>query len=274
MKKGLILFLALILLAPSLVFSNIFSFKAGMFFPRAQSDLWETEFENMDFNKNNYQTTNLGFAYEYFLTRQMSIVLGVDAYSKNKSGIYEGYVGYIDLIYDPDFEDFRDFAFPDDYEGEYIPGHSFNVSITPIQFSLKLTPMGRRGKLIPYVGGGVGLFLWSVRLQGDRIDFDDEWYYNEVTGELHNTDPDFSEDIRIYPVDLVAVQEENRITIGYHAFAGIMVPFTRNMTLEVEFKYSISEGKFPEDDPLRGFHGFEPFDLSGYQISLGLNYWF
>jgi len=273
MKKSLILFLASFLLAPSLVFSGTFTLKAGMFFPIAQSDLWTTEFDQMDFQRNNYQTTNLGFAYEYFLTRKMSIVLGVDAYSKNKSGSYIDYVSYIGRIDDPDFIDFRDVAFPDDYEGEYIPRHSFNVSITPIQFSLKLTPMGRKGKIIPYVGGGVGLFFWSVRLQGDRIDFADEWYYNEVADEF-NTDPVSSEDILVYPVDLVAVQEDNRITIGYHAFAGIMVPFTRNMTLEVEFKYNVAEGKFPENDPLRGFHGFEPFDLSGYQISLGLNYWF
>jgi len=249
MKKSLILFLALIFLIPSLAFSNIFTFKAGLFIPRAQSDLWTTEFENMSFSKTNYTTTNFGFAYEYFLTREASLVIGVDSYSKNKFGSYEGLVGF-ELI-----EGY--FAFPiEDYEGNYFPAHAFNISITPIQLSLKLTPMGRTGKFIPYVGGGVGLYLWNVRLNGDLVDFDDVWVY-------------VPDGIDIYPITTVDAWESNRISFGYHAFGGIMVPFTKRMTFEVEFKYNRAQGELKE-----AFEGFEPFDLSGYQISLGLNYWF
>jgi len=97
MKKSLILFLAVIFLTPSLAFSGIFTFKAGLFIPRAQSDLWRTEFDQMTFNKTHYNTTNFGFAYEYFLTREVSVVLGVDSYSKNKVGTYVDYVG-IELV--------------------------------------------------------------------------------------------------------------------------------------------------------------------------------
>jgi hypothetical protein len=124
MKKSLILFLAVIFLTPSLAFSGIFTFKAGLFIPRAQSDLWITEFEQMTFEKTNYNTTNFGFAYEYFLTREVSVVLGVDSYSKNKVGSYVDFVG-IELVD-------GDFAFPTDYVEDFIPTHVFNVSITPI----------------------------------------------------------------------------------------------------------------------------------------------
>jgi hypothetical protein len=48
-----------------------------------------------------------------------------------------------------------------------------------------------------------------------------------------------------------------------------MVPFTKRMTFEVEFKYNRAQGELKE-----AFEGFEPFDLSAYQISLGMNYWF
>jgi opacity protein-like surface antigen len=249
MKKSLILLLALIFFTPSFAFSNIFTFKAGLFIPRAQSDLWTTEFENMSFSKTNYTTTNFSFAYEYFLTREVSVVLGVDSYSKNKFGSYEGLVGF-ELI-----EGY--FAFPiEDYEGNFFPAHAFNISITPIQLSLKLTPMGRTGKFIPYVGGGVGLYLWNVRLNGDLVDFDDVWVY-------------VPDGIDIYPITTVDAWESNRISFGYHAFGGIMVPFTKRMTFEVEFKYNRAQGELKE-----AFEGFEPFDLSAYQISLGLNYWF
>jgi len=253
MKKSLILFLALIFLTPSFAFSNIFTFKAGLFIPRAQSDLWTTEFENMSFSKTNYTTTNFSFAYEYFLTREVSVVLGIDSFSKNKVGSYVDYVG-IELVE-------GDFAFPIDYMEDFFPTHIFNVSITPIQLSLKLTPMGRKGKFIPYVGGGVGLYLWNVRLNGDLVDFDDAYIY-------------IPDGIDIYPIITVDAWENNRISFGYHAFGGIMVPFTKRMTFEVEFKYNVAKGNFRTDPDRIAFEGFEAFDLSAYQISLGLNYWF
>ena len=269
MKKSLILLLALIFLTPSFAFSNIFTFKTGLFIPRAQSDLWTTEFDQMTFDRTNYTTTNFSFAYEYFLTREVSVVLGIDSFSKNKVGSYLDVIGYTDL-YVPALDQFLDFAFPDDYINEdFFPTHIFNISITPIQLSLKLTPMGRSGKFIPYVGGGVGLYLWNVRLNGDWIDFLDEWYYNEFTGEIHDDNPVAGEDISIYPVWFDDFWESNRISFGYHAFGGIMVPFTKRMTFEVEFKYNVAKGELKE-----AFEGFEPFDLSAYQISLGLNYWF
>lgn len=249
MKKSLILLLALIFLTPSFAFSDIFTFKTGLFIPRAQSDLWTIEFENMSFSKTNYTTTNFGFAYEYFLTREVSVVLGLDSYSKNKVGSYVDYVG-IELVE-------GDFAFPiEDYEEHFFPTHIFNVSITPIQLSLKFTPMGRTGKFIPYVGGGVGLYLWNVRLNGHLVHFDDVWVY-------------VPDGIDIYPITTEDAWESNRISFGYHAFGGIMVPFTKRMTFEVEFKYNRAQGEFKE-----AFEGFMAFDLSAYQISLGMNYWF
>jgi opacity protein-like surface antigen len=248
MKKSLILFLALIFLTPTLGFSRIFTFKAGLFIPRAQSDLWTTEFDQMSFSKTNYITTNFGFAYEYFLTREASLMIGVDSYSKNKLGTYVDYVG-IGLLE-------GDFAFPNDYVEDFFPQHAFNVTVTPIQLSLKLTPIGRKGKVIPYVGGGVGLYLWNVRLNGYFIDFDDVWVY-------------VPDNIDIYPITAVDAWENNRLSFGYHAFGGVMVPFTRRMTFEVEFKYNRAQGELKD-----AFVGFEAFDLTAYQVSLGLNYWF
>jgi len=252
MKKHLIVLTLVILFIPGFVFSDVVSFKVGYFIPRAQSDLWDIEFENMSFSKVNFQNTNFGFGYEYFLFREMSIALSIDGYTKQKSGAYLGYVGRQD--YDGDW------AYPDIYEGEFIPSHVYTVSITPIQISLKLTPLGRRGKFIPYIGGGVGLYMWSVRIQGDMIDFSDEWY-------------DTEEEVSIYPIYSVDSREDSRIKIGYNVLGGIMMPVANRISVEAEFKYNILKGAFSEDE-YSGFIGFEPFDLSGYQISIGMNYWF
>ena len=257
MKKTLILLIALILTIPGFVFSDLVTFKVGYFIPRTQYDvrednLWWIEFDQMSFSKTNYQTTNFGFGYEYFFSNHLSLVLNVEGYSKNKLGHYLDYVGF-------SFED-GDFAFPMEFQGDFIPSHTFSVSITPFQLSVKIAPFGRRMKVIPYIGGGVGVYLWSVKLFGDFIDFSDDSFYYEDEDII--VDP-------IYPILQVDAREENKLKVGFQGFAGIMVPLANRISLEAEFKYNYAMADFTE-----AFEGFERFDLSGIQISIGMNYWF
>ncbi len=273
MKKSMIVFFAFILLTPSAALSGIITFKIGFFIPGAQSDLWQDEFANMNFGKSDYYNSNFAFSYEYFMTKQLSFTIGLEGFHKNNGGSYNGFIGY-ESLYVLELDDFYDFAFPDDYTGEdFIPGHSFTVSSTPLLFSLKLYPLGRRGNFIPYIGGGAGLYIWYVRIQGDLIDFADEWFYNEISGVIHSGPAVPGEDISIYPVYYDNWQERTRYSIGYHAFAGLMFPIAQRFSVEAEFKYNYTKGKFREGDDAV-FIGFEPFDLSGYQLSLGINYWF
>lgn len=269
----MIVFLALIFLTPSVALSGIITFKIGFFIPTAKSDMWQDEFDYLSFDKSDFYSSNLAFSYEYFMSKQLSFTLGLEGYNKNKTGVYNGFIGY-EGLYVAELDDFYDFAFPDDYiDEDFIPSHTFSISSTPILFSLKLYPMGRKGNFIPYIGGGVGLYIWYVRIQGDWIDFSDEWYYNELTGVIHSTNPVPGEDISIYPVYFADLQETSRFTFGYHAFAGIMIPVAQKFTFEAEFKYNYAKGSFRTGSDA-SFDGFEPFDMSGYQISLGLNYWF
>lgn len=248
MKKNLLVSILVVLILPGLTFADLISFKIGYFIPRAQSDLWETEFENLDLTRTNFQASNFAFTYEYFLSRHLSLALSIDGYSKAKVGAYRDFVGYSD-------ED-GDWAYPDEFTGEFQPSHTFNVSITPVQVSLLLAPMGRGTKMIPYIGGGVGLYLWNIRLQGDLIDFSDPWY-------------DTLNDAVIYPIYFTDAREENKISFGYHVLGGITFPIAKQVSIGGEFKYNVAKGNLTE-----AFEGFEPFDLTGYTISLGLNYWF
>jgi len=257
MKKCLVILGFLILASPALVYSDILSFKLGYFMPRAQSDpnsLWTTEFDNMSFKKSNFYGSIFSLGYEHFLTNEISLGLSVDHYSRNRSGFYRDYVG-VSLTE-------GDFAFPaQDFLGDFDISHSFQVSMTPIQLSLKLTPLGRRIKLIPYVGGGVGFYIWNVRLRGEIVDFTDVWIY---------TDPDLG-DIDIYGVKLADLEETNRFSVGYHAFGGFMYALGPRFTVEAEFKYHFVKGKWKSDS---SFVDFSDFDLSGAQVTVGLNYWF
>ncbi len=255
MKKKLALFVASILLIPAFSFSNIFTFKAGLFIPRAKSDLWQYEFDNMDFTRVNYQNSNFGASYEYFFSREISFVLGIDGYNKNKLGTYKNYVQRIGVLDDNLYR----YALESE-EGEPLV-HAFNVSITPIQLSVKLTPMGRGRKLIPFVGGGVGVYLWTLTRSGAFVDFSMEDEY---------IDSESGENIMGFAVFADESQVNNKLSIGYHAFGGFMYAFANRITLEAEFKYNYAEGKLE----VGSFQSYAPFDLSGYQISIGINYWF
>lgn len=250
MKKIIILFAALLILAPGLIFADIVSFRAGYFFPKAESDLWQIEFENMDFTSADYQASTFGFSYEYFLSREISLILGVEGFTKQKMGTY---VGYVSEQIGGDY-----WAF--DYGQGFAISHVFSVSSTPFQVGLKLTPMGRRGKFIPYLGGGVGIYLWSVRLQGEMIDFSDSELFHDFN---------INQDVIGYYVYQTDAREENKITLGFHGFGGIMIPVGNRISIDISFKYIIVKGRFTE-----AFQGFENFDLSGSQGSIGINYWF
>jgi opacity protein-like surface antigen len=257
MKRHLILIAAALVMIPTLAFPNTMTLRGGYYFPKASGGpdgLWQIEFDQMNFKRADFNATTLGFSYEYFVSKQISLEFSIDTYSKRKAGYYMDYVGYT-------FPE-GDFAFPAaDYDGDFSITHGFNVSVTPLQLSVKLMPMGRRNRFIPYLGGGVGLYFWNVGLRGSMIDFTDEWVYN---------DPDIG-DVTIYGITQTDAREENRATIGYHAFAGLMFPIGDRITLSAEVRYQAAKGKFKSDS---AFKDFEDFDIGGYALTAGLNYWF
>lgn len=261
MKKIIGLAVLTVFLLPMLGYSDgAFSFRLGYFVPNAKSDLWDIEFENMTFQKRDYRALTFGISYEYFMTREVSLVVGADFYDRSRIGIYRDWVGYT--------IDGYDYAFPySDYDGDFDLSQRFRTSIVPIQASIKLTPFGRRAGIIPYLGGGVSLYVWSVDLQGDLVDFSDQYIYS---------DPDLG-DIDVYGVYPTDARQEAKLAVGFHAFAGVTIPIARRMAIEAEFKYNYGKGSFSASEGRRtysGFAGFQNFDLGGYQVSVGLNYWF
>ncbi len=258
MKRILILALAITVLYPAFATADIFTLKGGYYLPKAgggMDSLWQIEFDQMTFKKSDMNAGILGVGYEYFLSKQLSLELSVETYSKTKAGIYRDYVGYA-------FDE-GDFAFPFEfYDGDFDIQHRMKVRITPLQLSLKLLPMGRQGRIIPYVGGGVGLYFWNVGIRGEIVDFaDDTWVYD---------DPDLGA-VQIYPINLSDTFEGGRVSVGYHAMGGLMVPIGNRVTISAEFRANFAKGKWKSDS---AFFDFEDFDLGGYALTAGFNYWF
>lgn len=253
MKKLALSIILVTALAATPALGNSVTIRVGSFFPSAESDLWQIEFDQMSFAKSNFQSSAFGFDYEIFFSKNFSLVVGFDSYQKNKAGYYVDYEGISILGQGV-------FAVPLDYGGDFDLIHSFRVSVTPMQASLKITPLGRRSSLIPYVSGGLSVFLWSVSLDGDIIDFSDEWILS---------DPVYG-DTEAYGVMPSALsRESNRLSLGYHFAGGIQYVVGNRITLQGEVKVFSGTGELTE-----WLQGFEPFDLSSLFISIGLNYWF
>jgi hypothetical protein len=97
-------------------------------------------------------------------------------------------------------------------------------------------------------------------MQGDTIDFEDPILF---------WDEDLQKEVIGYPVYPTDIRVESKFTVGFHGFVGIMVPVANKISVEGEFKFNYASGNL---DP--HFQGFENFDLSGYQVTIGINYWF
>ena len=72
-----------------------------------------------------------------------------------------------------------------------------------------------------------------------------------------------------YPVIPTDARVDNKLAFGGNVFGGVMFPIANRISIEGEFKYFIGSG-----DISNTFVGFENHDLSGYQITIGVNYWF
>lgn len=258
MKRLSVLVAGFLLLVPSLAFPDAVSLRFGYFMPGAKTDiltnpdsLWAIEFDQMSFKMTDYRGSMMGLSYDYFLSKEISLALSVDTYSKSRPGYYLDYIKYT-------FPE-GDFAFPEEfYEGRSIT-HAFGVSITPVQASVKLTPLGRKTRVIPFLGGGAGFTFWSVKLYGEMVNFaDDTWVYD---------DP-FLGEVQIYPVEIVNGRERGA-QFSYHAFAGFEFPIGYRVTLMAEARYHRSKAVLKE-----WFLGFDDFDLGGLALTVGFNYWF
>lgn len=254
MKKRLIAAMLVFGLAAGAASANILTFKAGYFIPRLTGNFWDTEFENMTYKKTSFQDASIGISYEAFLGRNLSVIIGFDAFRKTKAALYKDYVGYSDSA--------GVYAFPaSGFRGQFELKHSISLAAAPIQLSFKWVPLGRRGNVSPYIGGGVHAMIWNVRMQGDMVDFGDEYIFEDPWGTAV-----------VYPVYSVYAEESEgigRVSFGWQAFGGLMIPVGTRMTADVGVQYFACPAEL-----VNAFQGFDPIDIGGLQIFVAINYWF
>jgi hypothetical protein len=225
MKKVLLMFVILGM-STLPVFGDSLDLLAGYVVPRGGSDVFDqNELETT------FETDDLGgfggsIAYNRFLGEFVNLGFGVSFYESDTT------------VEDLDFE----FS-----NGQPILRDIF-MEIVPLEVSLHVLPTGRNAPVIPYVGGGFGVYFWKYEEIGDFII------------NRHN-DPEI----------ITGSAFSDGSEPGWHVEGGIMIPVSRSTTFTAEYKYWKADGDL---DP-RGFDpAFEPLDLSANMFSAGISIWF
>jgi len=134
-------------------------FRIGMFFPEANSDLFDMITEELTLEKNDFRTWDIGIDFGYHMYERIDIILSID-YSKRTK--------------DSEFRDYVD-------EQNLPITQSTKFSQTPLTVGIKylLIPRGRKigqyswlpSRFVPYVTGGVGIMWYEFMQSGDFVDF-------------------------------------------------------------------------------------------------------
>lgn len=238
MKRSLLGMMILVLLIPTIAVANqvrdrgyldnSVGIRLGYFMPRGQSDLWEYNAELLTMSVEDFNHVSVGLELNIGVSNYFDIGFGVDFYRHSVPTAY------------------RDWT--DEY-GNLIEQAIF-LRIVPLTFTAKFLPLGRwtvpgprerrtQNRIIPYVGGGVGLYFWQYEEIGDYIDFYDLTIY---TTHFYSKGTD----------------------LGFHLLGGVEIPVGSNWSVTAEMRYNIIKGPLSAD-----FVGFEDFDLGGITVSGG-----
>ncbi len=238
MKRSALGLVLLVLLLPTIAVANQVRFrgyldnsvgiKLGYFMPHGKSDLWDYNAEMLTMSVEDFNYTSVGVEFNFALNNHFDISLGVDFYRRSVP------------------TDYRDWV--DEYG--YPIEQSLSLRIIPLTVTAKFLPIGRwrvpgprarrtPNRVIPYVGGGVGLYFWEYQEVGDYIDFYD-WTIYTTSFYSKGTD------------------------IGFHLLGGVEIPVGANWSVIAEMRYNIVNGPLSAD-----FVGFENFDLGGITAAGG-----
>lgn len=114
---------------------------------------------------------------------------------------------------------------------------------------LALAPRGRDvsrfawvpSRIVPFVGAGGGVLRYDFFQRGDFVDFQDFSVFSDVF-------------------------RSRAWTPSVHGFGGVDIQLFRGLYGTIEGRYTKASAKLSED-----FVDFDPIDLSGFQISAGVN---
>jgi len=220
--KRLAICLVILGLSSGFIFSQSLNMKIGVFVPSMNSDLWQINLENLTFSKSDMINVCYGAEYEVFLDRHTSFSLEIGSYIKSVHSRY------------------KDYEFAD---GSPIL-QDIQLRLTPVEANIKLYPMGRRYRVFPFIGAGVGVYAWTYQQWGQFINFEDDTV-NE------------------------GFAETRRFAFGLNGRVGLVFRFHPRLAFALEGKYQYVKGRLSQD-----FEDFGFFDLGGFTANASVNIYF
>ncbi len=152
MKKTAIFLSLIILLGMALPLqSGILWLKYGLFYPNCNSDLWETNFDNLILQKSDFNTSQLFMGYEIPINRHFGISIDLGSIEKTE----------VDSEY-------RDYVYEDGTTINQAIGYKIGI----FELNAKLYPMKKREMVAPYLQVGVGFYNVEYNQWGEFIDFE------------------------------------------------------------------------------------------------------
>ncbi|MBN2420524.1 MAG: hypothetical protein JXL81_14130 [Deltaproteobacteria bacterium] len=138
---------------------NYLGIRAGIFDPKADSDLFDMVTEELTLKKSDFRAFNLGVDIGFSMNRRLDIVVSLDHSTETESS------------------EFRDYV---DEDGFAIT-QSTKFSQTPLTAGIRflIIPRGREiGKyswlpnpVVPYLSAGAGILWYEFKQHGDFVDF-------------------------------------------------------------------------------------------------------
>jgi hypothetical protein len=220
--KRLAIWLAILGLSSGFLFSQSLNMKIGLFVPSMRSDLWQINLDNLTFSRSDMINVFYSGEYEIFLDRYTSFSLEIGSYIKSVQAQY------------------RDYTFAD---GSPI-FQDIQLRLTPVEANIKLYPMGRRYRIFPFIGAGVGVYAWTYQQWGDFVNFQDD-----------TVNQGFA--------------ETRRFAFGLNGRFGLVFRFHPRLSFSMEGKYQYLKGRLSEF-----FQGFNSLDLGGFTANVGINIYF
>jgi opacity protein-like surface antigen len=198
---------------------------AGQATLKGRSDFWDDNFQNFDASRSKLGNPSFGFDWIDHLDPHNAVMLSM------------GF--YLNTINKPARNVLDDSGNPLE--------HHLDLNTISLTASYVLYPAGTQHGLIPYLGGGAGLY--AGQLQSYRTSFTTD-----------NCDEDGN-----CTTEFVDSRSSNFATFGYFALAGLEVPVSPHVALFAEGRYTVAHANLGGD-----FKDNSHLDLSGQQVTGGL----
>jgi len=145
-------------LAPATTYAQqqSFNLQLGGFVPHGEDarpvdDVLRNNLDFLVFDLNDFSTFNINGEWEFPLHDKISGSLGLGFNTSSEPSVY------LDFVEDNHTE----------IEQE------LKLRIVPFTAAIRLIPFGQRNPVQPYVGAGVGVFMWRYAESGEFVDFSD-----------------------------------------------------------------------------------------------------